>query len=150
MFSFFCTKLSKDFFKHWWNLNRNDLDILQQECLCWITSAAVQRKSISGLRLWGSWCTERAAATSGSRSAHWDCSYSRKPTSRQNRQIRRDKNKIRQVNIASFCQDLYKQHVGYLAGGQSSWRSLWDHSQKKVLGVAQNLERLHQTKQFIN
>lgn len=41
---------------------------------------AFQRKSISGLRLWGSRWTERADATSGSSSAHWDCNWTRKPS----------------------------------------------------------------------
>jgi len=40
-----------------------------------LNSSAGQRKSNSGLRLWRSWCTERAAANSGSRSAHWDSSW---------------------------------------------------------------------------
>lgn len=53
-------------------------------------SPAVQKKSISGLRLWGWSCADRAAATSGSRSVHWDSSWTRKPPSRETRQ--EDKN----------------------------------------------------------
>lgn len=40
-------------------------------------SGVAQNKSISGLRLWGLRCTERAAATSGSTSSHSDFSWTK-------------------------------------------------------------------------
>lgn len=55
---------------------------------------AVQRKSIPGLRLGGSRCTERAAAISGSTSAHWDSSWSHKSNRKEARQEGRIKIKI--------------------------------------------------------
>lgn len=64
-------------------------------------SSAVQRKSISGLRLRGLRCTERAAVTSGSRSAHWDSSWTSRIPDRETGQeeghVMRSRQKILKV-----------------------------------------------------
>lgn len=53
-----------------------------------------------------------------------------------------------QCRCALCVQYVFVGYLSELAGGQSSWRRLWDRSQKKLLGMAQNLERLHLTIQF--
>lgn len=53
-----------------------------------------------------------------------------------------------QCQCALCVQYVFVGYLSELAGGQSSWRRLWDRSQKKLLGRAQNLERLHLTIQF--
>lgn len=102
-----------------------------------------QRKSISGLRLWGLRCTERAAATSGSTSSHWDFSWTKSKRGRKERGV------IGTFQQRSRC--LHSQFLGYLcelAGGQRRCRCLWNHTQKKLLGRAQDLKRLHLTMHF--
>lgn len=103
-------------------------------------SGAAQRKSISGLRLWGLRCTERAAATSGSTSSHWDFSWTKEQA--------REKGQKVWAALFSSRAGVSGEFLGYLcelAGGESSWRCLWNHSQKKALGWTQDLKRLDLT-----